>query len=109
LGDKGKILGGYQQMVRSEIMRSKFRNSFEKPEPLTPNQITDVKFRLQDVLHTFKKDHKIMVQVQSTVFPLFDRNPQKYVENIYKADNADFIKASHKIYHSSSLQVEVIE
>ncbi len=107
--DKGKILGGYQQMVRSEIMRSRFRNSFEKPEPLIPNQITDVKFRLQDVLHTFKKGHKIMIQVQSTVFPLFDRNPQKYVENIYKADNADFIKATQKIYHSSSLQVEVID
>jgi uncharacterized protein len=106
-------LSNYHQMVRSEIMRARFRNSFEKPEPLVINKETDLKFRLQDVLHTFKKGHRIMVQVQSTAFPLFDRNPQKYVPNIYKADEKDFIKATQRIYHqangASALEVEVLK
>lgn len=110
---KNIVLGGYQQMVRSEIMRSRFRKSFEKPEPLKPNEITPITFRLQDVLHTFKKGHRIMIQVQSTWFPAFDRNPQKYVENIYKANAEDFVKATHRVYHTkndaSFVQVEVIE
>ena len=105
----GVVLGGYQQMVRSEIMRSRFRNSFSKPEPLIANQPTKIDFRLQDVLHTFKKGHKIMVQVQSTAFPLFDINPQKYVPNIYKAQKADFKKAIHKVYAESFLEVEILE
>ncbi len=100
-------------MVRSEVMRARFRNSFSKPEPLKANTLTPLNFRLQDVLHTFKKGHKIMVQVQSTVFPLFDRNPQKYVENIYKANAEDFIKATQRIYTqsgaASGLEVEVLE
>jgi uncharacterized protein len=103
------VLGGYQQMVRSEIMRSRFRNSFEKPEPLVSNQKTAVNFRLQDVLHTFKKGHKIMIQVQSTAFPLFDINPQKYVENIYKAEEGDFEKATHKVFSDSVIEVEVLK
>ncbi|SKB59771.1 CocE/NonD family hydrolase [Dyadobacter psychrophilus] len=107
------VLAGYQQMVRSEIMRSRFRNSFEKPEALVTGKMTDIKFRLQDVLHTFKKGHRIMVQVQSTAFPLFDRNPQKYVENIYKAEDSDFISAKQTIYHqagaASSLEIDVIK
>jgi putative CocE/NonD family hydrolase len=103
------ILGGYQQMVRSEVMRSRFRKSFVKPEPLTANQKTEVNFRLQDVLHTFKRGHKIMIQVQSTAFPLFDINPQKYVENIYKANESDFIKATHRIYGDSKVTVEVLK
>lgn len=111
--NKNITLSGYQQMVRSEIMRARFRNSFEKPEPLTPNKVTSIKFRLQDVLHTFKKGHRLMVQVQSTAFPLFDRNPQKYVPNIYEADAKDFIKATHRVYHSdklsSGLEVEILE
>ena len=102
-------LGGYQQMVRSEVMRSRFRKSFVKPEPLTANQKTDVNFRLQDVLHTFKKGHKIMIQVQSTAFPLFDINPQKYVENIYKANESDFIKATQRVYGDSKITVEVLK
>ena len=95
-------LNGYQHMVRSEVMRGRFRNSFEKPEPMIANEITPIRFKLQDVLHTFKKGHRLMVQVQSTWFPLIDRNPQKYVPNIYKADDADFIKATHRVYHSAS-------
>jgi len=111
--NKNVLLASYQQMVRSEIMRARFRNSFAKPEPLVPGQITEISFRLQDVLHTFKKGHRIMIQVQSTCFPVFDRNPQKYVENIYKADQSDFIKATQRVYHqkgnASAIQVEVLD
>jgi uncharacterized protein len=94
-------MGGYQQLVRSEVFRGRFRNSFEKPEPFVPGKITDVNVPLQDVLHTFKKGHRIMIQIQSTWFPYIDRNPQQYVENIYKADEKDFIKAEIKVYGSS--------
>ncbi|MCU0341893.1 MAG: CocE/NonD family hydrolase [Spirosomaceae bacterium] len=110
---KNVILSNYHQMVRSEIMRARFRNSFEKPEPLTPNKVTEVKFRLQDVLHTFKKGHRIQVQVQSTAFPLFDRNPQKYIPNIFLANDKDFIKATHSVYHqkkqASALEVQILK
>lgn len=95
------IMGGYQQLVRSETFRGRFRNSFEKPEPFKPGEITDVNVPLQDVLHTFKKGHKIMIQIHSTWFPYIDRNPQQYVENIYKADEKDFIKSTIKVYGSS--------
>ncbi|MCC9138317.1 CocE/NonD family hydrolase [Pontibacter silvestris] len=95
-----KLMGGYQQMVRSEVMRGRFRNSFETPEPFIPNKVTPVNMELQDVLYTFKKGHRIMVQVQSTWFPLVDRNPQKYVDNIFEANEKDFTKATHKVYHS---------
>lgn len=98
---KNIVMGGYQQLVRSEVFRGRFRNSFEKPEPFTPGQATDVNVPLQDVLHTFKKGHKIMIQVHSTWFPYIDRNPQQYVENIYKADEKDFIKSTIKVYGSS--------
>ncbi|MDJ1495956.1 CocE/NonD family hydrolase [Cytophagaceae bacterium DM2B3-1] len=106
--NKNVMLASYQQMVRSEIMRARFRNSFSKPEPLTPGQVTEVNFRLQDVLHTFKKGHRIMIQVQSSCFPVFDRNPQKYVENIYKANEEDFIKATQRVYHQKG-NASVIE
>lgn len=104
-------MSGYQQMVRSEAMRGKFRNSFEIPEPFVPGKITPVNFELQDVLHTFKKGHRIMVQVQSTWFPLIDRNPQKFV-NIMKANDNDFHKATHRVYtskeHPSYLLLRVL-
>jgi predicted acyl esterase len=96
-------------MVRSEVMRGRFRNSFEKPEPFVANQATPVNVRLQDVLHTFKKGHRIMVQVQSTWFPLIDRNPQRYVDNIYKADAGDFRKATHRVYDDSVIEVSVLK
>ncbi len=103
---------GYQMLVRGEIMRGKYRNSFEKPEPFTPGKVEKVKFYLPDVAHTFKKGHKIMVQVQSSWFPVADRNPQKFI-NIYEANDSDFQKADIKIYHStqypSSLIVPVIK
>jgi putative CocE/NonD family hydrolase len=108
----GVKMAGYQQMVRSEPIRGKYRNAFDKPEPFVPGQVTPVNFELQDVLHTFKKGHKIMVQVQSTWFPLIDRNPQTFV-NINKADESDFKTATHKLYtskqHSSFLKVRVVE
>jgi len=109
---KDTYMSGYQQMVRSEAMRGKFRNGFDKPQPFEPGKITPVNFELQDVLHTFKKGHRIMVQVQSTWFPLIDRNPQKF-EDIMKAKDSDFQKATHKVYtskeHPSYLKVRVLQ
>lgn len=102
---KNIIMGGYQQLVRSEVFRGRFRNSFEKPEPFVPGQPTDVNIPLQDVLHTFKKGHRIMVQIHSTWFPYIDRNPQQFVENIYKADEKDFIKSEIKVFGSSEVGV----
>jgi uncharacterized protein len=100
-------MGGYQMLVRGEIMRGRFRNSFEKPEAFVPGKITPVKFVLPDVAHTFKKGHKIMVQVQSSWFPIADRNPQQFV-NIYKANDADFIKSVIKIYHDAANTSSII-
>jgi hypothetical protein len=97
---RGYPMGGYQMLVRGEIMRGRYRNSFEKPEAFTPNKITEVKYTLPDVAHTFKKGHKLMIQIQSSWFPLADRNPQKFVD-IYKADDSDFQKATIKIYHDA--------
>lgn len=109
LPNKNILLSNYQQMVRSEIMPSRFRSSFEKPEAFVPNQKASVDVKLQDVLHTFKKGHRIMVQVQSTAFPLFARNPQKFVANPYKATEADYIKATHTVYNDSYVDVEVLK
>ena len=109
---KDTYMGGYEQMVRSEAMRGKFRNGFDKPEPFVPGKVTPVNFELQDVLHTFKKGHKIMVQVQSTWFPLIDRNPQVF-EDIMKARDTDFKKAVNQVYtlknNPSFLKVRVTE
>lgn len=99
------VMGGYQQLVRSEVFRGRFRNGFDKPQPFVPGEPTDVNFRLQDVLHTYKKGHRIMIQIHSTWFPYIDRNPQKYVDNIYKANEEDFIKSTIKIHGSSSIQI----
>lgn len=108
--DKPNVLyANYHQMVRSEIMPARFRNSFEKPEALTPNQITEVKFRLQDVLHTFKKGHKIQIQIQSTWYPLMAVNPQKFLENPYLAEKTDYTKAFIKVFNDSHLEVDVIK
>lgn len=94
------FLGGYQMLIRGEPFRAKFRNSWEHPEPLTPGKITDVNFTMQDINHTFLKGHRIMVQVQSSWFPLVDRNPQVFMD-IYKAKPEDFQKATETIYHQS--------
>ena len=104
--------GGYQMLVRGEILRGRFRNSWEKPVPFTPNAITKVPMQLPDISHTFKKGHRLMVQVQSSWFPIADRNPQKFV-NIYQAKDSDFQKATHRVYHNaknaSRLTISVLE
>jgi putative CocE/NonD family hydrolase len=108
---KDIYMSGYQQMVRSEAMRGKYRADISKPVPFIPGKVSPVNFELQDVLHTFKKGHRIMVQVQSTMFPLVDRNPQTFV-NIMKAKESDFKKATHRVYTSktqpSYLKVRVL-
>ncbi len=95
-----KDMRGYQMHVRSEVIRGRFRNSFEKPEAFVPNEPAVVKLTLQDVLHTFKKGHRVMVQVHSSWFPITDRNPQKFVPNIFFADEADFTTATHRVFRS---------
>lgn len=110
-GEKGNgkdyPMGGYQMLVRGEIMRGKFRNSFENPEPFVPGKIAEVKWELPDVAHTFLKSHRIMIQIQSSWFPLADRNPQQF-ENIYEADDKDFQKADIRIYHDGENQSKII-
>ena len=102
----GVAVGGYQQLVRAEIMRGKFRNSYERPEPFVPNRPTRVELTLPDVLHTFLKGHRVMVQVQSSWFPLVDRNPQRFVD-IYRAQESDFRKATHRVYRSARLPSKI--
>ena len=97
---KNYVMDAYQMLVRGEVMRGKFRNSFEKPEPFTANMITKVTFELPAIAHTFKKGHKLMVQIQSTWFPLVDRNPQQFID-IYHCLDKDFIKSTINIYHDA--------
>lgn len=109
----GATMSGYQQLVRSEVIRGRFRNSFEHPEPFVPGEITEVRLPLQDVYHTFRPGHRLMVQVQSSWFPLVDRNPQTYVDNIFEADEEDFVPATHRLHHSadhpSSIEMRILE
>ncbi|TCI92691.1 CocE/NonD family hydrolase [Tenacibaculum sp. M341] len=102
-------LSNYHMMVRSEVMRGRFRNSFSNPEPFKPNQKTAVNVKLQDVFHTFKKGHKLQIQVQSTWFPLIDLNPQTYVDNIYKAEAKDFKTQTHSVFSDSQIEFTVLE
>jgi uncharacterized protein len=95
----GVRMGGYQMLVRGEPFRARFRNSFSRPEAMQPNRVTRIDFNMPDINHTFLEGHRIMVQVQSTWFPLVDRNPQKFV-NIYEATEGDFQRATERIYHS---------
>ncbi len=108
----GVRMGGYQQLVRGEPFRGKFRNGFDKPEPFTPGQPAKVAFTMPDAFHTFRAGHRIMVQVQSSWFPLVDRNPQKFVD-IYTARKADFQKATHRVHRGpglpSFLKVHVLD
>jgi putative CocE/NonD family hydrolase len=97
---KNLQLAGYQRLVRAEVIRGRFRNSFEKPEPFQPGQIAEVKYELPDVLHTFKKGHRLMIQVQSSWFPLVDRNPQTFVDTS-EAEEKDFVKATLRLYHDA--------
>jgi putative CocE/NonD family hydrolase len=102
----GVQMGGYQQLVRGEPMRGKFRNSYDKPEPFEPGRVTKVEWEMPDVCHTFRRGHRIMVQVQSSWVPLVDRNPQKFCD-IYHAQAADFQKATERIYHSADAHSEI--
>lgn len=106
-------LAGYQLMVASEVLRGRFRNSFEKPEPIEANAINEYKVGLHWRSHSFRKGHKIMVQVQSTWFPVIDRNPQKFVPNIFEAKDGDYQKATQRIYHTpknpSHVSLPIIE
>ncbi|MAU27125.1 MAG: X-Pro dipeptidyl-peptidase [Muricauda sp.] len=102
-------MSNYHMMVRSEVMRGRFRNSFSNPEPFVPNQKTNVTIKLQDVFHTIKKGHKLQIQVQSTWFPLIDLNPQTYVENIFKADEDDFKTQTHAVFTDSNIEFSVLK
>ncbi|MEZ0484888.1 CocE/NonD family hydrolase [Fibrella aquatica] len=105
---KNITMGGYQRLVRGDVMRGKFRRSMEKPEAFVPGQTTPVTFTLNDALHTFKKGHRLMVQVQSSWFPLVDRNPQTFV-NISTASEADFKKNTIRIGTDSSVKLTVLK
>ena len=107
--EEGVTLSGYHQMVRSEVMRGRFRNSMSQPEAFVPNTQDEVTIKLQDVLHTFKKGHRIQIQVQSTWFPLIDINPQTFVPNIFEAKATDFKKQTHTLYHNSSIEFGILK
>ncbi len=96
----GTHMGGYQMMVRSEVIRGRFRNSNEHPEPFIPNEPTHIRLELQDVLHTFEPGHRVMIQIESTWFPIVDINPHHYVDNVFLAEEDDFVKATQRVYHS---------
>ncbi len=100
-------MGGYQMLVRAEIFRGRYRNSFENPSAFIPGKVEEVKFELPSVAHCFRKGHRIMVQVQSSWFPLADRNPQQFVD-IYHCDESDFIKSQIKIFHNNQHASRVI-
>ena len=100
-------MAGYQFMVANDVFRGRFRKSFEKPEPITANKVESYTIDLHTLNHVFKKGHKIMVQVQSSWFPIIDRNPQKYVPNIFEAKESDFQKATHKIYRSADFSSHI--
>jgi len=99
--DAKPAMAGYELMIADEVLRGRFRKSFEKPAAITPNHVTAFTIDLHTNNHAFLKGHRIMVQVQSTWFPIIDRNPQKYVPNIFKATEADYQKATQRIYRSS--------
>ncbi|HEX8880390.1 MAG TPA: CocE/NonD family hydrolase [Candidatus Acidoferrum sp.] len=111
VGPPAFTMGGYQQLVRGEPFRGKFRHGFEKPEAFTPGMVEQVAFAMQDVNHTFRRGHRIMVQIQSSWFPLTDRNPQKFL-NIPDAEPSDFVKATERVYHgegqASGIEVNVL-
>lgn len=104
--DASLPMGGFQMLVRGEPMRGKFRESFSLPKPMTPGKVTKIEFVMPDVNHAFLKGHRIMVQVQSSWFPLTDRNPQKFVD-IYNAQESDFQKATQRVYHSKEFSSHI--
>jgi hypothetical protein len=105
---RAQLTGGYQLIIADEVFRGRFRKSFSEPSPIPPNQVQEYKFSLHSNDHAFQKGHRIMVQVQSTWFPLIDRNPQKYVPSIYDAKDSDFVKATHSIYRTRTAASGII-
>ncbi|MFN5190711.1 MAG: CocE/NonD family hydrolase C-terminal non-catalytic domain-containing protein, partial [Burkholderiales bacterium] len=107
----GVQMAGYQQLIRGEPFRAKFRKSFVTPSPMVPNQVDKIEFDLPDILHTFRRGHRIMVQIQSSWFPLVDRNPQTFV-SIPNAKANDYVKATQRVFRggaeSSALGVLVL-
>jgi len=104
---------GFMQLVRSEVIRGRYRYDYSKPQPFVKNKVEKISLELQDVLHTFKPGHKLLVQIHSTWFPLMDTNPQNYIQNIYKdAIEKDFVSAVHSVYtnrkYSSKLTFHVV-
>ena len=95
-------MNGYQFMVANDVFRGRFRRSFEKPAPLTPNAPAEFTIDLHTQAYTFKKGHKVMIQVQSTWFPIIDRNPQKFVPNIFEAKPSDFTVATQRVYRTAT-------
>jgi predicted acyl esterase len=94
-------LGGFQLMVAGDILRGRYRESFSEPRPIAAGVASPYRFPLPNVNHTFARGHRLMVQVQSTWFPLYDRNPQKYVENIAYARPEDYQSATHSVHHAA--------
>ena len=106
-GQAAQSMDGYQQLVRADVFRGKFRESFTTPKPFVKDKIEKVSFKLNEVAHTFLKGHQVMVQVQSSWFPLVDRNPQKFV-NIFKAEESDFQKATIRVFTDASNSSNVV-
>jgi putative CocE/NonD family hydrolase len=104
---KDYLMSQYQFPVAMEVFRGKFRKSFSNPVPLTPNKVEEFVIDLHDINHVFKKGHKLMIQVQSTWFPIIDRNPQKYVANIFEAKGSDFQKAEQRVYYNTYIELPV--
>jgi predicted acyl esterase len=102
-------LAGYQLMVSCEVFRGRYRKSFEKPEPIEPEKRLGYQWSLHTQNYTFKKGHRIMVQVQSTWFPVIDRNPQTFVKNIFEAKESDFRPATHKVLYTSHVTLPVVK
>jgi putative CocE/NonD family hydrolase len=106
-GQGGPRLGGYQMLVRGDVLRGKFRNSMSRPQPFTPGAVTRLRFVLNDILHTFRQGHRIMIQVQSSWFPMIDRNPGKFVD-IYHAKAADFQKTVQRVYRTATRPSSIV-
>jgi len=107
-GEYAQSLNGYELIIAAEVVRGRYRKSFEKPQPVVPNQVTEYKVPLRSHDHVFLKGHRIMVQVQSTWFPIIDRNPQKFVPNIFEAKASDFVKATQRVYGTTKAPSHIV-
>jgi len=105
---KNFLMSQYEFPIAMEVFRGKFRKSFSDPVPLTPNKAEEFVIDLHDINHVFKKGHRLMIQVQSTWFPIIDRNPQKYVPNIFEAKESDFQKAEQRVYYDTYIELPVV-